>query len=604
MNRFSSLVPSLEVSLWMLASFIGFVLLMLAAPSLLNVPVATVASATLPVRTPSPTRTPAAATPGAAVPLLVRSPLVPVPTPPANAKEMVFAADARRTGWITTGESKPHLGDRNLHAGSYRGQAYKSLLYFDLAALPPGSRILFAEVELTGLNRGNLGPAGNWTLGLLPFDSQTDWSGRSYADLSNAQTLGTVGVSLAPQDLGEGQLNQFVLAPDQLARLESALRETGFIAFRLDGPSTGESLFTWDGGDRDPAVGWHPTLRVVSIPGEYVWITQTPTPQNALTAVAAMGTGTARSERYGTETPLARRYATLGPMVPITLTPTPANAETATAVAAYVTAVAMTTGTFTPMPLNVATVTPTPTATATPPFASLAQFTPMPTPTPRERSLLDFRTLPIPPETGLIGQIAFRTNRDGSQSQVWVMDATGKPVGKLLGEEYHTIAEVHDLYSPDWNYHLDVGNDMDELGRSSTHWKIVVYDIAKQAFSNLIQEVKGKGIGAYNPAWSPDGKRVAFVSERTRYSEIYVLELATMEVTRLTDGSDVDPALGYPPFFKHPSWSPDGSQIVFFSDRGTKPPRKQIWIMNADGSDMRVLSPSPFEDWDPVWIKR
>jgi TolB protein len=52
---------------------------------------------------------------------------------------------------------------------------------------------------------------------------------------------------------------------------------------------------------------------------------------------------------------------------------------------------------------------------------------------------------------------------------------------------------------------------------------------------------------------------------------------------------------------KHPTWSSNGNQIVFYSNRETG--RRQLWVMNADGSGQRRLLDSPYNDWDPVWVK-
>lgn len=60
------------------------------------------------------------------------------------------------------------------------------------------------------------------------------------------------------------------------------------------------------------------------------------------------------------------------------------------------------------------------------------------------------------------------------------------------------------------------------------------------------------------PAWSPDGTQVAFVSARAGNWELYLIDIATGQQTRLTDNDAVDIA---------PVWAPDGKQIAFLSNR-------------------------------------
>lgn len=101
------------------------------------------------------------------------------------------------------------------------------------------------------------------------------------------------------------------------------------------------------------------------------------------------------------------------------------------------------------------------------------------------------------------------------------------------------------------------------------------------------------GKHVYDPAWSPDGQRVVFVSQVTGNDEIWMIN---------GDGSD-DEQLTYNDWQwdKFPTWSPDGSQIAFWSNRIAG--YAQIWVMNADGSDQHNVSKSESDDWQPVWIR-
>ncbi len=97
----------------------------------------------------------------------------------------------------------------------------------------------------------------------------------------------------------------------------------------------------------------------------------------------------------------------------------------------------------------------------------------------------------------------------------------------------------------------------------------------------------------YDAAWSPVDDRIAYVSEETGNGDIYLLNLGGSAVTRLTDNVD--------DFDKHPTWSPDGSKIAFWSNMGFNDTR-QIWQVDVASGELRSLSDNPFNDWDPVWV--
>lgn len=80
------------------------------------------------------------------------------------------------------------------------------------------------------------------------------------------------------------------------------------------------------------------------------------------------------------------------------------------------------------------------------------------------------------------------------------------------------------------------------------------------------------------PAWSPDGTRLALTLSKDGSPDIYVLNLNSRAVTKLTQSYAID---------TEPTWSPDGSRIVFTSDRGGKP---QLYIMPSQGGEEKRLT--------------
>jgi hypothetical protein len=307
----------------------------------------------------------------------------------------------------------------------------------------------------------------------------------------------------------------------------------------------------------------------------FVLITSVPTPENVVTAAAVAATATVRAATAGTPTPLPPNWVT--PIV-VTSTPTPENAATAQHMAAIATARAFTTGTPTPTLPNMVTATATPALI----YIDSPTVTPEPTPTPTP----DPARMP----SELWGKIAFLSDREGGSTEeptVWVMDPDGSNVARLTNPWAYEFALNLDTYSPDMSQQV-----------LAYKWKgrheLWVRNMADNWIWRLRAPPKGE---AYLPAWSPDSVHIAYVSQEDGNDEIHVIDMRKEEAVvpdaRLTQ-NDWE-------WDKHPSWSPDGRQIVFWSNRESG--RRQIWVMDADGSQQHNISNNPYNDWDPVWMK-
>jgi Tol biopolymer transport system component len=97
----------------------------------------------------------------------------------------------------------------------------------------------------------------------------------------------------------------------------------------------------------------------------------------------------------------------------------------------------------------------------------------------------------------------------------------------------------------------------------------------------------------HDPAWSPDGTRVVFATEkatvegRASTSELWQVDVSSRELSRITSGDAVDPA-----------WSPDGSRIAYWAHKGGY---YDLWTMKPGGNHATPVTQDAARDWNPVW---
>ena len=162
------------------------------------------------------------------------------------------------------------------------------------------------------------------------------------------------------------------------------------------------------------------------------------------------------------------------------------------------------------------------------------------------------------------GKIAFETSRDGN-NEIYAMNANGTNQVNLSN---NPSTDSNVAWSPDGTR--------------------IAFNSNRDAFFQEIYVMNADGSNqtrlTFNtttdnrPQWFPDGSKIVFSSNRDGNFEIYVMNADGSGQTRLTNNAASD---------LHPSWSPDGTKIVFDSDRDGN---REIYVMNADGTGQTRLT--------------
>ena len=190
------------------------------------------------------------------------------------------------------------------------------------------------------------------------------------------------------------------------------------------------------------------------------------------------------------------------------------------------------------------------------------------------------------PDGRKIAFVSYHDAGHGVGRDIYVMNADGSGVDRLTLFGIVGRAE-QPAYSPD-------GQRI--AFEASAHGNFGVY--VMNADGSGVERLTYSDATGENPVWSPDGRRIAFVSNL----EIYAMNADGAGVERLTYSTYSPAYYGVMRSYDHePAWSPDGRRIAFVSGRDGN---LEIYAMNADGSGVERLTFFDGMNWTtrgPVW---
>ncbi|MGI8602594.1 MAG: carboxypeptidase regulatory-like domain-containing protein [Verrucomicrobiales bacterium] len=191
----------------------------------------------------------------------------------------------------------------------------------------------------------------------------------------------------------------------------------------------------------------------------------------------------------------------------------------------------------------------------------------------------DFSGAPVNSRGGANGRIAFSSSRDSVGTninvEIYAADSAGTNQTRLTN---NLATDLGPSWSPD-------GTKLAFISNRDGNFEVYVMNSDGSSPTRLTDAPGRDG----DPAWSPDGRKIAFASDREGSSAIYVMNAEGGAATRVTSDSQDDSG---------PTWSPSGGKLAFESRRDGD---SEIYAIEADGTSLMKLTDNEARDQHPSW---